>query len=403
MNTCKQLLQTYGSPLYIFNEDDFVDNYTKLKSAFTSEYENYNIGYSYKTNYTPYICKIIKELGGLAEVVSDMELYVALKLGYPHSHIIYNGPCKGPMMETHILNGGICNIDNIIEAHQVIEIAKQNPCTTIKIGIRINSDIGAGFTSRFGIDIYRDDIDDVVNMIKSQHNIQLVGLHMHVSRARYLKAWQRRINNILEVADKYIEGVPEYIDLGSGMFAEMEPSLKNQFKIEVPTYEEYARVVAGTMAKHYAKSPKKPLLITEPGTTIVSRHLSILTTVKAVKIIGEKHIAVLDCDYHNTGETAQMMKVPYTIYKQESKHNLNAPLDLTGYTCLEQDIIYKEFPESVAVGDIIELRNVGGYSIVYKPPFIQPNCAMIAINRLGEHHEIKRRETNEDIFATYKF
>lgn len=403
MSNVIQLLQRYGSPLYIFNENDFVDNYNKLKNAFTAEYDNYNIGYSYKTNYTPFICKLVKDLGGLAEVVSDMELYVALKLGYDHSNIIYNGPCKGPMMQTHILNGGLCNIDNRIEAEQIVEIAKQNPDTKIKIGVRINTDIGAGFISRFGIDVYSNDIDEVVKMIKNQHNIQLVGLHMHVSRARNLSAWQKRTNNILEIADKYIDGVPEYIDLGSGMFAEMEPYLKSQFKIDIPSYADYARVVAGTIAKHYADYKQKPLLITEPGTTVVSRYLSLLSTVKAIKTVRDRRIAILDCDYHNTGETAQMMKVPYSVFKQGSNRELNAPLDLTGYTCLEQDTIYKDFPENVSVGDVIEFRNIGGYSVVYKPPFIQPNCAMISLNKNGEYSEIKRRETNEDIFATFKF
>lgn len=403
MDAIVHLLQTYGSPLYIFDEDGFISNYQKLRSAFIAEYENYNIGYSYKTNYTPYICKIVKNLGGLAEVVSDMELYVALKLGYEHSQIIYNGPCKGVLMQKHILNGGMCNIDNEIEAEQIVEIAKQNPNTQIKIGIRINTDIGAGFTSRFGIDVYSDDIDRVVKLIKNQPNIKLVGLHMHVSRARYLSAWQKRINNILEIADKYIDGVPEYIDLGSGMFAEMEPFLKNQFKVEIPTYADYAHVVAGTMAKHYATTARKPLLITEPGTTVVSRYLSLLSTVKAIKIVRNRHIAILDCNYHNTGETAQMMKVPYAIYRQGVNRELKAPLDLTGYTCLEQDTIYKDFIENISVGDVIEFKNIGGYSIVYKPPFIQPNCAMISLNKHGEHHEIKRRETNEDIFATFKF
>lgn len=403
MSTITQLLRTYGSPLYVFHEDDFIDNYNRLKSAFTAIYENYNIGYSYKTNYTPYICKIVKNLGGFAEVVSDMELYLALKLGYSHSEIIYNGPCKGEMMQTHILNGGICNIDNEIEAAQIIDIAKHNPNTEIKVGIRINSDIGVDFISRFGIDISRDDMARVVKHIKCQPNLKLVGLHMHVSRARSLKAWQNRINNILEAADIYIDGVPEYIDLGSGMYGDMELFLRKQFNSEIPSYQDYAQVVAGTMAKHYSRNTHKPLLITEPGTTLVSRYVSLLSTIKSVKTIRNRHIAILDCDYHNTGETARMMKVPYTIHRQGLSDYLKAPLDLTGLTCLEQDIIYKDFPEDIAVGDIIELRNIGGYSIVYKPPFIHPNTTMIAIDKIGDHQEIKRKETYEDIFNTFKF
>lgn len=401
--TIECLIRDFGSPLYIFDDKAFVENYNHLCKAFKDIYQNYVPGYSYKTNYTPHICKLVKRLGGYAEVVSDMELFVARRIGYENSHIIYNGPCKGEMLEVHILNGGISNIDNEVEALRVVELAKKYPEKELKIGIRVNTDIGAGFVSRFGVEADSPTMDKILDMIKAQPNLKIVGLHMHVSRARYIEAWQKRIDNILVIADKIIDGVPEYIDLGSGMFADMEDYLKKQFSINVPTYEEYAQVVAGTMAKHYKDSAKRPMLITEPGTTVVSRYLSLITTVKAIKEVRDRNIAIVDCDIHNAGETCQMMKIPYTHYKIGANENSNSPVDLTGFTCLEQDTLFKDFPESVSVGDIIEFRNIGGYSVVYKPPFIQPCCAMVALKENGTVEEIKRKETFEDIFQTFKF
>lgn len=396
------LIEKFGSPLYVFHDAEFIDNYKHLCRAMWDYYPNYIPGYSYKTNYTPHVCKLVKNLGGYAEVVSDMELYVALKIGYEHEQIVYNGPCKGPQMEEHVLNGGISNIDNKAEAERVVALAKAYPETVIKIGIRINTDIGANFVSRFGLEVGSQEMDDVVAVLKAQPNIKVVGLHMHVSRARYIEAWQKRIDNILEAADKYIDDVPEYIDLGSGMFADMEDYLKKQFTIKVPTYEEYAKVVAGTMAKHYQSVENKPLLLTEPGTTVVSRYLSILTTVVGVKTIRDRHIALVDADYHNTGETSRMMKVPFTHYCCGDGEESGEQPDIMGFTCLEQDYIFKEFPEKVRVGDVIEFRNIGGYSVVYKPPFIQPCCAMVSIKEDGSVDVIKRKETFEDIFSTFK-
>lgn len=400
----QSLIGEYGSPLYCFDEKGFRDNYSSLCNAFRSIYPNYILGYSYKTNYTPYICKLVKDLGGYAEVVSDMEYEVARRIGYDDSRIIYNGPVKGPMMESHILNEGISNIDNESEAERVVCLAKAHPNRLIKIGIRINSDIGAGFVSRFGIEIDSPSFDRVVSLLKSQSNIRIVGLHTHVSRARYLSAWRRRIENLLYVADKYIDGVPEYIDVGSGMFAEMEDFLKSQFKIDIPTYREYAQVVAGTMAEHYKDADIKPWLISEPGTTVVSRYLSILTTVTSVKEICGNRYAIVDCDYHNTGETSRMMKCPFTVFHVgSSEKKIEPPLHVVGYTCLEQDCIFKDFQEQLNVGDVLEFRNIGGYSIVYKPPFIQPNCSMVAKKEGGSIELIKRKETFEDIFRTFVF
>lgn len=397
------LTKQFGSPLYVFDDKGFVENYNHLCEAFRKVYPNYNPGYSYKTNYTPHICKLVKRLGGYAEVVSDMELWVAKQCGYDNSKIIYNGPCKGEMLEEHLLNGGILNIDNEDEAKRVVAFAKRHLEKTFKVNIRITARIDIGFVSRFGIEAGSEQAERVVSLLKSQNNVKLVGLHMHVSRARYLSAWQERIDQILEAADRYIDGVPEFIDLGSGMFAEMEDYLKDQFTIDVPTYEEYAEVVAGTMAKHYADSETKPVLVTEPGTTVVSRYMSLVTTITGIKEIAGRNIAVCDSDIHEAGETAMMMKVPYTHYKVGNGNASKTPIDITGFTCLEQDSLFKDFPEKLKAGDVIEFRNVGGYSVVYKPPFIQPCCAMVAIKEDGTIEEIKRRETFEDIFHTFKF
>lgn len=81
-----------------------------------------------------------------------MEYTLAKRLGYPDSQIIYNGPCKGRCMEEHILNGGISNIDSEDEALRVIEISRIHSNKIIRVGIRVNMDIGAGYISRFGLE-----------------------------------------------------------------------------------------------------------------------------------------------------------------------------------------------------------------------------------------------------------
>ena len=59
----RDLESTYGFPLYIFNQDEFEENYRSLKSTFCEIYPNYHICYSYKTNYTPEICQCVKDWG----------------------------------------------------------------------------------------------------------------------------------------------------------------------------------------------------------------------------------------------------------------------------------------------------------------------------------------------------
>lgn len=399
----QRIVKDFGSPIYIFHEEEFCNNFYNLMNSFQQFYPNYIPAYSYKTNYTPRICQLVKEMGGYAEVVSDMEYLLAKKLGYKNQEIIYNGPCKGELMYEHLLKGGILNIDNKDEALQIIELAKKYEIKQFKVGVRVNLDIDAGYTSRFGIELKSPSFGEVIELLNRCKNIKVVGLHCHISRARSLDAWKKRIETLLSAADKYIEGIPEFINVGSGMFADMDESLANQFDMYIPTYEEYAKVVGGAMETHYKTTSTKPTLFSEPGTTVVAKYLSLITTVNNVKLIKNQYFATVDSSFYNVGEICLMKNLPYCIIPKEEQRPTYRRVNIMGYTCLEQDCIYRNLPEDVSKGDLLVFGNLGGYSIVSKPPFIQPNCRMLSLTKKGELEEIKRAESFEDIFHTFIF
>ena len=188
------LTEQFGSPLYIFHRDEFAQNYLSLLHTFQSIYPKYNIAYSYKTNYTPSICRLVKQLGGLAEVVSEMEYRLAKKLGYENKDIVYNGPIKGEGLFEHLALGGVANIDHLEEMKSVLCFAQEHASQTIRIAFRVNIDIAQGFISRFGLDAYEEaenasELDEAFAMAKQASNIQVVGLHCHVGRSRGIEAW----------------------------------------------------------------------------------------------------------------------------------------------------------------------------------------------------------------------
>lgn len=393
-----------GTPFYIFDEEGFIDNYNALNYIFKAVYPNYQISYSYKTNYTPYICNLVKQLGGYAEVVSDMEYTLAKKLGYDNRQIVYNGPSKGPLAFEHIENNGILNIDSLDEASKIIDYCKSHREKEYTCGLRINMDFGSGFISRFGLSTSNDDIDKAVEMIKATPNLKLVGIHCHISRHRGLEAWSKRAEIMLNIADRYIDSVPEYISLGSGMFADMPEFLKNQFGgPSVPSYQDYAEVAIKPFAEHYKNFEKKPILFTEPGTTVIARYLNFVSKVLSIKEIRGRHIANMDGDYHNLGEICTMKQLPVSLIPGGKQQKAYSNFDIMGFTCLEQDLMYPNFDRPVAEGDILIFNNVGGYSIVSKPQFIKPQSAMYVLKIDGTTREIMRAETFDDIFAKFKF
>lgn len=394
----KELEEEYGCPLYIFNRKEFKANYFEIENTFRGIYPNYHICYSYKTNYTPAVCSLVKELGGYAEVVSDMEYSLALKLGYEPNKIVYNGPAKGRYFESHILNNGITNIDRIEEVAKVCSLAKKYTSKNLSVGIRVNFDIDAGYVSRFGIDVA--ELGTVISILTS-HGIRIAGLHCHMSRARGLDAWKIRATTMLDLVKKYNLHNIDYISLGSGMSGHMDSELKVQFPY-VPTYQEYADAVIKQFADFYKEEKYKPLLFTEPGTTLISKYIDFVAKVEGLKQIRGKQFVLLNCSFQNLGETCQMKNLPIRVFYNGGERKKIESSIFVGYTCLEQDVIYRNYSGDLAIGDYIELGNVGGYSIVDKPPFIHPNCPMISYENT-KTALIKRRETFEDVFASFEF
>ena len=398
-NHLKILNKKYGDSFYLFEKKEFVDNYNELVSSFRKYYSNYQLCYSYKTNYTPAICKIVKSLGGYAEVVSDMEYWLALKVGYSADKIVFNGPCKGDYLNYHIKNNGFNNADNFEELYRISKIAKGNPNRIIKTGIRVNLDIIDGFTSRFGFDIKQ--IPEVLDFLK-KNNILLDGIHCHISRARGLNEWIKRANIMLGIIKDYNLNNIRYISLGSGMYGKMDDSLLKQFPSNIPSYDDYAKSVLKIFDDYYKNSNIKPFLFTEPGTTIISKYFDFATKVNHFKEISGKTFVVVDGSIHNLGETAQMKKLPVNVINIGRPKKDICDSAIVGYTCLEQDVLYSSFSGHISVGDFVIFGNVGGYSIVDKPPFIKPNVPIIMIDD-DKYVLIKEKETFEDIFRTYVF
>lgn len=395
------LKERFGTPFYVFDKQAFIENYFQLESTFKKVYSDYKVSYSYKTNYTPYICNLVKDLGGYAEVVSDMEYRLAKKLGYNNSQIVYNGPDKGEALFEHLENHGILNVDNLDELYRIVSYCEAHSLNAYEIGLRINMDIVPTFISRFGFEEESKEFCEALNAVSHCHNLRINGIHCHISRARGLTAWETRAKKMITVAD-FIFGrsIPDYISLGSGMFGAMSQELTSQFGDGLPSYNDYAEAVFSLFSKRYT-GVRQPIVFTEPGTTLVSRFISFVTQVHNIRTIRGRNVATVDGSFHNLGEICELKRLPFEIIRQGSGRGIEGIIDVAGYTCLEQDILHPSFNGTLKIGDLLSFENVGGYSIVSKPQFIRPNCPMYSVDKDGNSELIMRAETFNDVFNKF--
>lgn len=395
----EKLREEYGNAFYLLDSEQFRTNFKELKEAFSAVYPNFNIAYSYKTNYTPKLCKIVDELGGYAEVVSEMELELALRIGVAPERIIWNGPTKNKeYMERFLLSGGTVNIDSIDEALFVRETATNHKDKVLNVGLRCNYDVNDGVVSRFGFDIESDEFRQALDIVTNTENIKLINLHCHFAK-RQIDYWPARAKGMVELIDR-IGITPDRIDIGGGLFGKMAKELEEQFSFKIPNYSDYANAAAKVFAERFAHESKMPELVIEPGSALVGDCMKFVGTVMAIKNVRDKAFATVLGSQKNISMGSVNPPIEVIHLGEDSDEYVN--LDMVGFTCIEGDVLYKGYNGPLAIGDAIVISNCGSYSIVMKPPFILPNFPII--DPTGDKVElIKKQETFDDIFHTYNY
>lgn len=393
------LRKEYGDAFYLLDSEQYKNNFIELRDTFRKIYPNFNIAYSYKTNYTPKLCKIVNELGGYAEVVSEMELEIALRIGVEPKRIIWNGPIKNAKkLEYFLLVGGTDNIDSVEELETVRGIAERHPDKVLNLGIRCNYDVQDGVVSRFGFDVDSEGFKQVLEFVITTKNVHFINFQCHFAK-RQIEYWPARAKGMLELIHR-LGIIPERIDIGGGMFGKMADSLKVQFKNVIPDYQAYAEVAATVFANYFKDKVVKPELLIEPGSAVVGDCMKFVGTVKTIKSVRGKWFATVLGSQKNISMTG--INPPMEIIAMGGEQKEYEDLDFVGFTCIEGDVLYRSYNGKLAHEDVIVISNCGSYSLVMKPPFILPNFPVLDICD-NKTEVIKRGEVFDDLFHTFNF
>ena len=410
-NTLEKISEKFGDSFYILQEQNYTKNLKDLKYAFNKQYNKVIIGYSYKTNYIPRLCTIAKEQEVYAEVVSEMELQLAIKLGYTYDKIIFNGPYKKEKdLENTLLGGSIVNLDSYDELDSLESIAAKYPHKKFKIGLRINmslitedgtSAIQEGLDiGRFGFDTANSDFLNLIKKLK-QLGFTINALHGHTSTSdRSLKNFTTIVKTLCQVRKTCDLEHIEYLNIGGGFFGPMPKGLINR---DTPTFDEYATTIFDNLKNDTWFVNNQPFVILEPGVSVVSNALSFVAKVIAIKKIRGKNFLLIEGGVYNVKPTMHKINLPFhSIPKNETPKNAKDYYDVVGSTCMEKDVVLSQVElNNPKKNDFIQIDNVGGYTIVKTPNFINFVPAIITLKEDGSHTIIRHRQTIEDVVATY--
>jgi diaminopimelate decarboxylase len=283
------------TPTYLFDREAFKYNACKIIANVRELYPNFEIGYSYKTNYYDQFLMQAKELSLFAEIVSPQEFDLACKYGNHVNRIIYNGVIDDFTNKLAVaMYGGIVNVENIAEFRKFVEYSAKLQLT-INLGIRVNFDVGNGLVSRFGIDIESEDFEWIANP-RNRPFVSIKCVHFHLGGARSPEYFRARVKKTVEIARLLGASI---VDIGGNIYGRMDDYFKSQLPFVAPTTEEVCFAIGDEMAK---QCPERDLLlIAECGSPIVSDAMHLLTTITNVNHVRGNTFITCDCRNEDIG------------------------------------------------------------------------------------------------------
>ena len=415
----EKLLNKYDSPLFLLSEKKLRSKYNEFKDAFTEEGIETIIGYSYKTNYLPALCSILKQEGAWAEVVADMEYKLARSLNIPGSKIIFNG-CHKTETELNkaVSEDALINIDSFNELELLDRVA-ENLGKKARTGIRVNFMMGNMPWTKFGFNYESGEAKEALEKISKKKNIKFEAIHNHSGTFNVdPKMYSKSTRIIIELAEyaKKLGLNTKIIDVGGGFPSSNK--LKPQYdipggsKYNENTLQQFSSAIMNHLkkAKHLFNKGK-PILILEPGRAIVDEAMQLISKVVSKKkdangkdsIVMDAGVNILPTAYWYDFEPKLANKLNGSNNNLNGKtkkngSNYNGPVKMYGPLCMQIDSINESVNlPSVELGNVIVFSNVGAYNLTQSMQFIQTRPAVVLLGPNGVEL-IRRKETWRDIF-----
>ena len=393
-------MEKVGQAFYLLDASKLQTNYDEFYTALSRHYKKVQIAYSYKTNFTPYLCRALNRYGAWAEIVSEMELDMAIKNGVQSNRIIFNGPVKTRQAIHRCLHLGIVlQIDNLTEWSIIEQWVTTNVEKLISVALRINYNSQENAPSRFGLSLVNGDFSQVIERIKLYKTVALTGLHIHyIDQFRTTDSFVAKLHKLINVMAAIQGFKPKYLNIGGGFFSEMTEGLKKQFELSIPSLTQYGEALSFAMKGQFADDG--PILLVEPGAALVANTTTFVCCIWEIKKGLKQNYAFCTGSKYNIKPTLHNRQVDYYRVGEDGA-DLHNNLCVSGYTCQEEDVLIENYNGKLTKGDFLIFENLGAYVQVLKPPFIEPDFPVLAVEEDFKTRLIRRKQTYDDILGSY--
>ena len=403
----------YGTPSYIFDEDDLDQKMSFYKSTFKSDLFDTKVVYASKAFLVPEVCKLLSKNGLYMDAMSITDMEIAKYAGFDLEHIVFHGNNKSNEELKYAVenNIGYIVVDNLDELERLIEISK-NAKRCVSTLFRINPLVDAHThayiqtalnASKFGESIEDSKtIDNIINTYKKTNNVKLLGFHAHIGSqikevGPFMLLVEKMVKFTKEINDLYLLSL-DTINLGGGFGIEYYSG------DELVNLKEMLTFVIRKLEEEIKKNEIKiNNVMIEPGRSIVGPAcLTLYECGITKKTIGGKNFLFIDGGMTDNIRPALYEAKYEAVVANKVSSNQKIVVDVVGKCCESGDFIIKDALLPVAKpGDYLAVFQTGAYNYSMHVEYnghLRPQVLFVG----DKIKVVSKKQTIENILELFK-
>jgi diaminopimelate decarboxylase len=404
-----ELAREHGTPLYVYDEATVRQRASEYIAAMGSAG---HVLYSAKAFASPQFLRVIAEEGLGLDVVSEGELHLALKSGFPQDRIHFLGNNKSRQdVEAAYRAGATIVIDGEYEfelLRQVVPEGKRTP-VMLRLSPGVKPDthdhISTGqLDSKFGFSIESGAARRAVEKALQHPRLDLIGLHSHIGSQIFgLGAYEHAMSMMLDLVVQLRDELgfePRKLGAGGGL------GIAYTRDDDPPTPRHFVQVIHNAMDAGCAeRGLKVPELVVEPGRSIAGPAGMALYTVGSIKDIpGVRRYVAVD---GGMGDNIRpkLYGARYEAYLASDPDRApDGKVTIAGKYCESTDILITDIEmPPLAPGDVIALPAAGAYCLAMASNYNGMPRPEVLMLKDGKARVMRRRETLDDLAASEVF
>lgn len=402
------LAEKFGTPLYVFSQTMIEEKCQELQRDFVEKYENVRVAFASKAFSTLAMLKIIEKQGFSLDVVSDGELYTAIKADFPAEHIEMNGNNKSIEELGMAIDYGVGRIiiDSLQEVDQIAAIAKEKQKVvdvlfriTPEVNVQTHSFISTGQKdSKFGIPI-----DETILFPQIEHAIEtpevnFLGFHFHVGSQLFdnhahLAAVDIALDLVKMVKARFNYTIEE-LNFGGG-FGVRYTDTDQPKPFSYFTDPMMEKVLAFCEKENFPQ----PAVVIEPGRSIVAEAGISLHKIGAIKELpGLRKYVSIDGGMTDNIRPG-LYEAEYTgILANKADVKATEKVTVSGKACESTDILVKDIDlPTVEAGDLFATFSTGAYGYSMASNYNKLAIPAVVLTKAGQAEIIVKRQTLDQI------